>query len=476
MVDFLWFFGIHGSNVLKNVIDGLFLSGVSENVAAVEMGRIPTEILTRPFWDFFVLIGGCGATISLMVAILLFGKRKSTRKLSKIALIPMLFNINELMTFGLPIIYNPSMLIPFILVPIVLFAISYVAMATGFVPVTMHNVNWTTPVIISGYLATGSIRGSILQVVNIAVGALIYRPFVIRYEKRQAENAIRLYGELVAKLKTSEEAVSPVVLTELSGKLGRLARDIAAELEMALENDGITMYYQPQYDDKKQYIGAEALMRWNHPVYGMVYPPLAIKLATECGFLCKLEEWVFDRAVKDGKTILEQTGVRKKISINASATTVRSAEFFEIAKKLADEHSLQKGDVCFEITEQTALLSSKGTSVFDKLSDVKALGYSLAIDDFSMGHTSIKYLQDNQFDIVKLDGVLIKNIQSNKRDYEIVKSIVSMSDSLGFEVIAEFVETEAQMQILAEIGCKRYQGYLFSPAVPCEKLVEILNS
>jgi hypothetical protein len=163
----------------------------------------------------------------------------------------MLFNINELMTFGLPIIYNPSMLIPFILVPIVLFAISYVAMATGFVPVTMHNVNWTTPVIISGYLATGSIRGSILQVVNIAVGALIYRPFVIRYEKRQAENAIRLYGELVAKLKTSEEAVSPVVLTELSGKLGRLARDIAAELEMALENDGITMYYQPQYDDKK---------------------------------------------------------------------------------------------------------------------------------------------------------------------------------------------------------------------------------
>jgi hypothetical protein len=186
-----------------------------------------------------------------MVAILLFGKRKSTRKLSKIALIPMLFNINELMTFGLPIIYNPSMLIPFILVPIVLFAISYVAMATGFVPVTMHNVNWTTPVIISGYLATGSIRGSILQVVNIAVGALIYRPFVIRYEKRQAENAIRLYGELVAKLKTSEEAVSPVVLTELSGKLGRLARDIAAELEMALENDGITMYYQPQYDDKK---------------------------------------------------------------------------------------------------------------------------------------------------------------------------------------------------------------------------------
>ena len=106
------------------------------------------------------------------------------------------------------------------------------------------------------------------------------------------------------------------------------------------------------------------------------------------------------------------------------------------------------------------------------LRKIKALGFTFALDDFSMGHTSLQYLQHNQFDMVKLDGNLVRSILSNERTKEIINSIVYLSKSLGFNVIAEFVETDEQKKALENIGCLLYQGYLYSPAVDCEALLK----
>ncbi|WP_417019066.1 PTS sugar transporter subunit IIC, partial [Anaerotruncus massiliensis (ex Liu et al. 2021)] len=185
LMHLMWFFGIHGSNVLDGVAHEVFRAGMDVNLARLAAGQAPTEIATKTFFDTFVLFGGCGTLLCLVVAIFLCDRRKNVRGLSKMALVPVLFNINELIMFGVPIVLNPIYLVPFLCTPLVLTVISYLATLAGLVPVAIHTVEWTTPIFLSGYAATGSVAGSLLQLVNLAVGVGIYLPFVRLAQARQ---------------------------------------------------------------------------------------------------------------------------------------------------------------------------------------------------------------------------------------------------------------------------------------------------
>ncbi|MGI6665595.1 MAG: PTS sugar transporter subunit IIC [Christensenellaceae bacterium] len=184
-VGLFWFFGIHGGNVLDEVAKQLFVGGVAANATAVAAGKAPTEILSKTFFDNFVFMDGAGATICLIIAILLFAKRKNIRNLAQLGIIPTIFNVNEFILFGTPVVYSPIFFLPFVLVPIVFTITSFLAFSLGLVPlITNDSINWTTPVFFSGYLTTGSIWGALLQLVNIVIGVLIYRPFIRLYERR----------------------------------------------------------------------------------------------------------------------------------------------------------------------------------------------------------------------------------------------------------------------------------------------------
>lgn len=196
LTHLLWFFGLHGTNIIGGVIEPIYLPLIEKNVAVFQSGVAATEvpnIVTKPFFDSFVYMGGAGTTFALLIAILIFIRKEQQhpyREVAKLATPPGLFNINEPVIFGLPIVLNPLMLIPFILVPIVLTIISYVALATGLVPRTVAIVPWSTPPILSGYLVTGgSIRGIILQVVNMAIAVLIYSPFLLASIKASKSKA-----------------------------------------------------------------------------------------------------------------------------------------------------------------------------------------------------------------------------------------------------------------------------------------------
>ena len=158
----LWFFGIHGSDVLEGVCQHLFVPAMTINSVQVSAGKPPTEILTKTFFDSFVLMGGCGTALCLLIALLFFSKRRNNTKLAGLAAFPMLFNINEMMIFGLPVVYNLILFVPFVLTPVITYVISYLALAEGWVPLTFATVEWTTPVFLSGYTATGSVFGSLL--------------------------------------------------------------------------------------------------------------------------------------------------------------------------------------------------------------------------------------------------------------------------------------------------------------------------
>lgn len=468
----LWFFGVHGGDVIEPIMKQVFEPALQTNMEFAAAGGLPSEIFTRQFIGVFVLMGGCGTAVCLLLAILLFSRRRSAKQLSKLAALPIIFNINEILIFGLPVILNPVMLIPFIAVPAVSFLTTYAAMKTGIVPVVISQVNWTAPVLLSGYMATGSIAGSLLQLFNIALGTLIYRPFVLRYDKKFSVSAHKDYNCLIDILKRSEELLVPVVLTEMNGNTGTIARELVADLKYALHKNDITLYYQPQFNNNFECIGAEALLRWKHPFYGWVYPPLVIRLAAEGGFAEELEEYVVMRAIDESIALRRDAGMTGEIGINVSARLIHSDSYFECVKKISELGKFKKGEVCLEITEQTALLSDAFT--MDRLKDIKDLGYRLAIDDFSMGYTSVKYFQDTQFDIVKLDGSLIRGLKTYAQNRDIIESITSLSDKLGLEVIAEFVENEEQVKVLEEAGCFRYQGALYGYAMPYDEFAKKL--
>lgn len=462
----LWFFGVHGSNVLEGVSRRLLEPAMAANLALTAQGQPPAEIVSKTFIDVFVLMGGCGSSLCLLLALILFSRDRGDRALSKIAFVPMLFNVNELMLFGLPVVYNLHLLVPFIVVPLLTTLLSYGAMALGFVPLPSRAVPWTTPVFLGGYLATGSLKGSLLQGLNLVLGLFVYRPFIVLYEEQKLRHASADLNRLVGLLERSEETLVPVHLMASGGALGLVAKRLASDLKRALERHEPALHYQPQYDDRGRCVGSEALLRWNHGFFGKIYPPLAVRLAEEAGFLYDLECYVLRRAVRDMAVLRRTLGRSLKTCVNVTVPTFYEGAFEAFLGELIADGSVGRNELWIEITEQKALLSDRETEA--KSRRIRAMGFPLVIDDFSMGHTSIKYLQNSAFDMVKLDGSLVRGLKDNPRCGEIIATIVSLSRALDFTVLGECVETKEQQSLLERLGCTQYQGYLYSPAVPFE--------
>lgn len=187
-----WTIGIHGGQIISSIMGPIWLTTADENRLAYEAGKALPHIITQTFLDSIVYMGGGGVTIGLAILLFFYSKSKQNKVLGKLALSPGLFNINEPLMFGLPIVMNLKMWIPFILAPLVTTIVSYFAMYSGLVARTTGIiVPWATPPIISGYLATGHISGAILQVVTIILSIIIYYPFFKsvdrEYEKLEKE-------------------------------------------------------------------------------------------------------------------------------------------------------------------------------------------------------------------------------------------------------------------------------------------------
>ena len=468
LTNSMWWFGIHGNNVMNQVAEDMFTA------------IIPGQIVSKSFLDTFVNMGGTGCTIGLLFAMMFFGKRSSTKKLSRVALLPGIFNIGELPVFGFPVIYNPMMIIPFILAPVLTYSNAYLLTQAGFLPQVTVPVSWTTPAILSGYVATGSVKGILVQLLNILISIGCYTPFVVLYDHNALDTLSSVMDDLVGILKKSEETTEEVTLTECEGNVGRLAKLLAADLEFSLNQSSredapksvespLLIKYQPQFNNKGVCIGAESLLRWNHQKYGIIYPPLVVHLARESGDLYRLESTIIEKSVQDSEAFRLVFGDDFKLSVNITVTSLYDKRIVPFLKSLSERYKLKPGNICIEITEETELVTTEETG--ELIRKIRSFGYTFALDDFSMGHTSLQYLQHNQFDLVKLDGNLVKSVLSNDRTREIISSIVYLSKSLDFKVLAEFVETVEQKEALEQIGCLLYQGYLYSPAIEKDALL-----
>lgn len=173
----LWFFGIHGSNITGSAVNPMLTALTLENAEATLAGVAPTHIINSQFWNNFLHLGGAGATIGLVICMLIFARSKQYKSVGKLTLIPSIFQINEPVLFGFPVIYNPLMFIPLIVGPIINAIICYAAFATGLVPIINGvNLTWTIPPVVSGFILCGW-RGAVLQVLLIVINTLVWFPF-----------------------------------------------------------------------------------------------------------------------------------------------------------------------------------------------------------------------------------------------------------------------------------------------------------
>ncbi len=471
-IHILWFFGVHGSNVLEPVAQAIFVPALAENAALVMSGQNPTLIITKTFLDTFVLMGGCGTTLCLIAAILISGKHKNQLHLARVSLLPVMFNINELMIFGIPIVLNPVYLIPFLGVPVVLTVFSYICVYLGLVPHTFQAVEWTTPIFLSGYISTGSINGSILQLFNLILGTFCYIPFVKLAENVSKARMKKSLKKVYTMYKQCEERGMVLSLLSRQDDIGSISRFLTINLEHDLQNEEILLFYQPQVNFEGRVTGVEALLRWKHGSYDYIYPPLVIALADEARLMDRLGYWILETACRDLKKMNESGLEDIVVSVNVSAVQLESRHFPDNLKAIMKKYDIDPCNLKVEITEQLALTS--GTRIIDQIIAVKKLGVRLAMDDFGMGHSSLMYLKEYDFDTIKLDGALVKEITSKSSCCNIISSIISLGKSLNYSVIAEYVEKEEQKNILHELGCDNYQGYLFSVPLPYNEVVEYI--
>ncbi len=255
----------------------------------------------------------------------------------------------------------------------------------------------------------------------------------------------------------------------------KLMLQIENELRLALEQGQLLLHYQPQVDAKTmKIIGAEALIRWQHPQQGMIPPGRFIPIAEECGLIIDIGNWVLQTAILQ-LTAWQAAGLAiVPVAVNLSVVQFRQDTLYDKVVQLLRESKLDPAMLELEMTEGIAMENSERTiSLLDKL---HRLGVLLSVDDFGTGYSSLSYLRRFKIDKLKIDQSFVRNLGNTSEDEAIVIAIISLAKSLGFKTIAEGVETQGQLDFLLEKQCDEIQGYYFSKPVPAELFADMLRN
>ena len=260
------------------------------------------------------------------------------------------------------------------------------------------------------------------------------------------------------------------------------AMQVALESRTALENDlrraraenQFMLYYQMQVDHSGKIVGAEALIRWQHPQRGLVSPFQFIPLAEETGMILAIGQWVLETACAQLNAWQAAPLTDKlQIAVNVSASQFRQLDFVEQVRQTMRRHELNPDRLKLELTESIMLDNIEDTIV--KMKTLRMEGVRFSMDDFGTGYSSLAYLTQLPFDQLKIDQSFVRNIGVKHSDAVIVQTIIGMAKNLGMEVLAEGVETEEQRLFLEQHGCSLYQGYLFGKPVPIEQFEALLT-
>jgi len=244
---------------------------------------------------------------------------------------------------------------------------------------------------------------------------------------------------------------------------------LLADFSTALRRPGeLRLVYQPRVElASGRCIGAEALLRWDHPQLGVISPGEFIPLVEETSLVRDTTAWVLDNAMHQ-QSVWREQGLELSLSINVSAANLREDDLSSRLELFLLKHRLPAQCIELELTE-SAIMDRSGVAR-DQLLALQAAGVRLAIDDFGTGYSSLSYLQKLPVHVVKIDQSFIRELEQGKREQALVQSIITLSHDLEYRVVAEGVETPAALQLLLSMGCDEAQGYFFSRPLEAEQL------
>ncbi len=290
------------------------------------------------------------------------------------------------------------------------------------------------------------------------------------------ENATKLINHVYMALhEAQEESDSNIALfTTAYQTMGKDDMKINEEIQMGLKNHEFFLYYQPIFNLKTEdMIGAEALIRWNHPELGIVSADKFLEVAERTGLIIDIGEYVFREAIKQRK-VWDDMGLKKfKTTLNLSLKEMHVDKFIQKLETLFSDHSVDPRDFNLDITESSAMANVEKTAMDFKL--FKDLGLSLSLDHFGASASSLKHLQMLPLSMIKIDRSLIFDLYSNLDHQITVKSMIKLIHGLGFKVVGEGVETSKESTLLYDFDCDYAQGYLFSKPLPAKELEELLK-
>ncbi|MCZ6666063.1 MAG: EAL domain-containing protein [Gammaproteobacteria bacterium] len=238
-------------------------------------------------------------------------------------------------------------------------------------------------------------------------------------------------------------------------------------LHKALQRDQFVLYYQPQINMLTgELIGAEALIRWEHPEKGLIPPYRFIPMAEESGLIVPIGEWVLNEACRQAKSWLEAGLPLKRIAVNIAGPQISRGDLLKTCEKALDATGLPPEHLELEVTE--GFIMREADAAIETLEGLRDLGVSLSVDDFGTGYSSLAYLKRLPINKIKIDRSFVRDIPDDSDDMAITRAVIALGDSLRLEVIAEGVETEAQRAFLIGEGCVKGQGYLFAKPLPPE--------
>ncbi|ARU90355.1 EAL domain-containing protein [Pseudomonas sp. M30-35] len=442
-----WVIGVHGDNAY------LLLTGTQGDARL-----LAPNLTTDQFINLFIIFGGSGATLSLVIAIYIGTQDATSRRLAKIAAPFALFNINEMLIYGLPIVFNPRLLVPFITVPLLNLCIAYTAISTGYFSFNGHSFPWITPPLLNAYIASGSITTVLLQVGLITLGTCIYLPFVKRlsiiYERHDLDNGLAKRVQLNDEIGRSIEQQ----YTQKQSESLRAEIDLEKTIKDVLAGD-LQLHYQPKLSlETNQVVGFEALLRITDET-GVLKGPYFVGAFQRAGYSHIIDQFVIDTVAEDIAN-WELEGFTPKVSINLDPNSMADPQMLST---LIDRLGSYGPRIEIEILESAFMLElNRVESCMGKLKD---LGFSFLLDDFGTGYSSLSLLSRINVDSIKLDRSILENANEHKGRI-LYRQTCYLCRSLGFSLIAEGVETPEQAEFVKASGVQYVQGWLYAKALP----------
>ena len=353
--------------------------------------------------------------------------------------------------------------------------ISLLALQFGFITIyETAVVSWTTPPLLSGWLLTESWRGVALQILLIALSTVCYIPFVRKAEEKRHQHAMeafQLTTDTIIKVGNTKQKI-----VTRQDKVGMIARDLAVDMQNAIRQNSLTLVYQPKHDRQGHIVGVEALLRWTHPRYGFISPIVIIAVAEDSELIHHLGRWVIKQACAC-KARWNNAGYKAlTVAVNISPLQLTDKDLPFYITKYINDYGIEAEELELEITESSEIPDTNLTDLI--LQQLVETGVHLAMDDFGMGYSSLLYMRRFQVNAIKIDGSITRDVLVNDTNADIVRTICSLGKAQKVHVVAEYVETKEQREVLSEMGCDIFQGYYHSPPIAesdCQNYFQLHN-